>query len=180
MIRKATKDDASRVAEIHVFGWRAAYGDIVAEGYLFGRLSVARRAAALAEQLGTGEETYVYEEAGIPGRPGDEPGAVIRGWMTIGDSRDDDIRGGPDGDGAFELWAVYVDPLMKRRGVGKALVAFCEAEARARGRDSVSLWVFRDNAPARAFYQALGYRPDGAEQLIEGLGAREVRYRKRL
>jgi len=180
MIRRATRDDAARVAEIHVFGWRAAYEGIVAEGYLFGRLSVTRRAAMLAERLESEEETYVYEETGIAGRPGDEPQAVVRGWVTIGDCRDEDICDSAAGARAFELWGVYVDPLMKRRGVGRALVAFCEAEARARGRDTVYLWVFKDNAPSRAFYEALGYLPDSKEQLIEGLGAWELRYRKRL
>jgi len=83
-------------------------------------------------------------------------------------------------DSAFELWGVYVDPLMKRTGVGRALAAFCETEARARGKSEITLLVLRDNAPARAFYEALGFAPDGKEQFLDALGAVETRYRKRL
>ena len=174
MIRTAHGDDAPRIAEIHVFGWRAAYRGIIPDGYLFGGLSVTRRAAALAGKLESEEETYVWEDGPLPSLPGKEPASVIRGWMTIGDSRDEDA------DGAFELWGIYVDPLMKRTGVGRALVAFCEAEARARGKSEITLWVLRDNAPSRAFNEALGFAPDGKEQFLEGLGTTETRYRKRL
>ena len=85
---------------------------------------------------------------------------------------------GDDARGAFELWGIYVDPLMKRTGVGRALVAYCEAEARAREKSEITLWVLRDNASARAFYEALGFAPDGKEQFLDGLGTTETRYRK--
>lgn len=174
MIRKATTEDAPRLAEIHVFGWRAAYRGIVPEEYLFKTLSVARRAPRFAEAIAAGEETYVLaDDAG--GAEG-----ILRGFMTIGDCRDDDVANGPEGGRAFELWGIYVDPLMKRAGVGRRLVEFCEGEARARGRSAIYLWVLRDNAPSRAFYEAMGFAPDGREQLIERLGAWETRYVKRL
>jgi len=162
MIRKATRDDAPRIAEIHVFGWRAAYRGIVPDEILFNRLSVVKRAPMIADALDTDEETYVYDDG------------IIRGWMTVGDCRDDDAKG------AFELWGIYVDPLLKRAGVGRALVAFCEEIALARGKSEICLWVFSDNAPSRAFYEAMGFAADGKEQLIERLGAMETRYRKTL
>ena len=65
--------------------------------------------------------------------------------------------GAPDADEA------YVDELgvaawARRRGVGRALLAACEAEARRAGRDRLTLWVTIDNAPARALYEGCGFR----------------------
>ncbi|MBU0927932.1 MAG: GNAT family N-acetyltransferase [Spirochaetes bacterium] len=162
MIRKAARDDAPRIAEIHVFGWRAAYRGIVPDEILFNRLSVVKRAPSIADALEADEETYVYEDG------------FVRGWMTIGDCRDEDAKDD------FELWGIYVDPLLKRSGVGRALVGFCEDQARARGKRRIKLWVFKDNAPSRSFYEAMGFSTDGKEQLIEKLGAIEIRYQKYL
>jgi hypothetical protein len=43
------------------------------------------------------------------------------------------------------------------------------------------LWVFEENGESRAFYEALGWRPDGARQVDDFGGAHpiEVRYRRR-
>jgi ribosomal protein S18 acetylase RimI-like enzyme len=46
------------------------------------------------------------------------------------------------------------------RGVGKALMAYAEEWARARGCDRVDLDVFVTNERAIAFYERLGYRAD--------------------
>lgn len=46
----------------------------------------------------------------------------------------------------------------------------------------VLLWVFERNADGRAFYERLGWRPDGASQVDDFGGAQpvEVRYRHTL
>jgi ribosomal protein S18 acetylase RimI-like enzyme len=165
IIRRATPEDAARLGEIHVFGWRMAYRGLVSDEILFGKLRVVKRAEAFRKVLEEGsEETYVAESEGI-----------LRGFMTIGDCRDPDK--GPD---AFELWGIYVDPCFLRGGYGSRLLQFCEAEARSRGRSELLLWVFEENPRARAFYEKQGLCPDGKRQLIEGLGAYEVRYAKHL
>lgn len=165
MIRRAVAKDAGRLAEIHVFGWRMAYRGIVSDEVLFRKMLVESSTARWLKTLAPeGEETYIEEENG-----------VIRGFMTIGDCRDPDK--GKDG---FELWGIYVDPAFWRGGAGGRLVDFCESEALGRGRREVVLWVFEDNRLARAFYEKHGFSPDGKSQVIEGLGAVEMRYAKDL
>lgn len=44
------------------------------------------------------------------------------------------------------------------RGVGRALLAWCEEQARAGGAERMLLEVREDNARARAFYAAAGFR----------------------
>jgi RimJ/RimL family protein N-acetyltransferase len=51
----------------------------------------------------------------------------------------------------------------------------------AAGYSSVTLWVLRDNRRARRFYERAGFAPDGATNVLTGLGdVRELRYRQRL
>jgi len=164
MIRRAVIDDAERIAEIHIFGWRSAYRGIVSDAYLFGKTSVAGRIAGVRKAIDEGlEETYVFEEDGI-----------LKAFMTIGNARN------ADKSDAFELWGLYVEPLFKGQGVGTQMVAFCEQCARERGFTEIILWVFKDNAKSRRFYEKMGYAPDGKEETIARFNAVQVRYCKKL
>ena len=90
----------------------------------------------------------------------------------------------PDRPPSAELATLYVQGPFFRRGVGTALLQ--RAEAAARGHGDAPLWlsVNAQNAPARAFYCARGYRTidtmffeiGGAQYSNEGLegGAREA------
>ncbi|MGF1659931.1 MAG: GNAT family N-acetyltransferase [Rubrimonas sp.] len=71
-------------------------------------------------------------------------------------------------DGAPALWVsdLYVAPDARGRGAGAALMAAAQAEARARGGARVVFTVWRENAPARAFYARLGAREVGDELLM--------------
>lgn len=67
-----------------------------------------------------------------------------------------------------ELHALYVLPASWGRGVGRRLLAVAGPVR--------ELWVLRDNARARRFYERHGWRPDGAE--ATPAGAVELRYRR--
>jgi ribosomal-protein-alanine N-acetyltransferase len=61
------------------------------------------------------------------------------------------------GDEEAHLLLLAVDPVVRRHGVGAALVAWLEASARAAGVGPVYLEARAGNAEARAFYRRLGY-----------------------
>jgi len=61
------------------------------------------------------------------------------------------------GDEEAHLLLLAVDPRLRRRGLGAALVAWLEASARAAGVGPVYLEARATNAAARAFYRRLGY-----------------------
>ncbi len=63
--------------------------------------------------------------------------------------------------GEAELLTLAVAPAARRQGLGRALVAAFEAEAKLRGAAEAFLEVAEDNAPARALYAAAGYRETG-------------------
>jgi hypothetical protein len=52
--------------------------------------------------------------------------------------------------------------------------------ARGNGYTRAVLWVLRDNQRGHAFYEALGWAPDGAErkETLTPYGLPEVRYSK--
>ena len=100
-------------------------------------------------------------------------GARTLGFASTGPSRDEP--------GVGELYAIYVDPDEWSRGAGRALIARAE-ERLAEEYAEATLWVLEDNPRARRFYEAAGWRTDGARQAVERLGVSppEIRYRKRL
>jgi ribosomal protein S18 acetylase RimI-like enzyme len=55
------------------------------------------------------------------------------------------------------LETMAVAPVARGRGHGGRLLEFADAEARRRGRRSVSLYCIRDNPRARALYERHGY-----------------------
>lgn len=55
----------------------------------------------------------------------------------------------------------YVDPSVRRKGVGKALAAKLLDEAKAMRIDRVDLEVFPKNEAAAAFWRSLGFRTAG-------------------
>ena len=95
-----------------------------------------------------------------------------------------------DGDGlagfvAFDeptadVKALYVAPERFGTGVGSVLLRAAHEQLQAAGHEDVALWVFADNAAARAFYTAHGYAPDGASATNARTGLEEVRLSRRL
>ena len=94
MVRLASKDDLSRVAEIQVFGWRNAYRGIVSDEVLFKTLSVCKRKEKYEKEL-TENETEIFVN---------EINGIITGFIVTSKCRDNDKRD------SFELCAIYVEP----------------------------------------------------------------------
>ena len=161
MIRRAVIEDASRIAEIHVFGWRSAYRGLISDEILFNIL-VSKRTESFRKAISENiEETYVFDEDGI-----------IKAFMTVGKSRNDDKND------AFELWGLYVEPLLKRQGIGTAMMNYCEKCAIERKYKDIILWVFKRNENSIMFYEKMGYQKEGKEEMIDRFNEIEVRYSK--
>ena len=167
MIRKALVNDSSRLAEIHVFGWRCAYNEFISMEHLINKMTVKSREEKWIDILTETKEsnvTYVYEENNI-----------VKGFMTIGDCRDEDktIE-------TFELWGIYIDPLFQRQCVGSKLVSHCEAEAITKRKKEIVLWVFEKNKNSIKFYNKMGFEFDGKVKLLDYFNENEIRMCKGL
>lgn len=169
MIRLATKNDAMRIAEIIVFGWRSAYGSIIDEKILYKNMSVVKRYESLVEILENEHNYYVYEDNDI-----------VKGFFLYGDSREEDEvkNGNLNVTVPLELIAIYVEPGFKNQGVGSKLIEACEAIAKEKDKDEIRLWVLEDNHSARCFYEKHGFESTYVTKKLERFGVNEVRYRK--
>ncbi|WP_176159637.1 GNAT family N-acetyltransferase [Prosthecobacter debontii] len=165
MIRSATTSDARSIAEIHVSAWRAAYQGILPEGYL-NRFSVEKR-----EQIWKGACEQDDSDLLVA-----TTRSEVVGFCHLTPSRDQ------DSEDAGEITSIYLAPEQKRRGLGRALVEASLALASAQGFERITLWVLVENLPARQFYEALGFRPDGMlkEETDGDVCLREMRYQIRV
>ncbi|PSK65724.1 Mycothiol acetyltransferase [Micromonospora sp. MH33] len=99
--------------------------------------------------------------------------------MTVAE-RDGRVVGfsylGPDdaGDPATGLLnAIHLEPAERGRGTGRALMVDALDAMRDRGWSRAALWVLRDNAAARRFYERGGWTATG-EQRDDVIGATVV------
>ena len=97
MIRKATEEDFSRIAEIFVFNNRINYFPIFKqEEYSFGELQVVSMIDHYFGKEEVLENLYVADECGI-----------VKGFMEIHGT---------------EIRKLYVDPCFQSGGIGKKLI----------------------------------------------------------
>ncbi|WCO65649.1 GNAT family N-acetyltransferase [Iamia majanohamensis] len=81
-------------------------------------------------------------------------------------------------DGAVTMTSLWSAPGFRRMGVADQLVSAVRDWARAAGATELRQWLVERNAHARAFHDALGFVPTGAERPFEPHPAlREVELR---
>ncbi|HTX56619.1 MAG TPA: GNAT family N-acetyltransferase [Candidatus Acidoferrales bacterium] len=85
-----------------------------------------------------------------------EAEGVPAGFLLMLDSLPDEVTGD---DQAFVVY-MAVENAARRTGVGSALLARAEDEARKRGAPYMALMVTQENAAARALYERAGYRTE--------------------
>ena len=132
--------------------WRAAYRGIVPDDYLDG--------------LSYDESERLWRDAIAAGDGGvfvAEDGAGVFGFAS-GSPRERFSRELREYEG--ELKTLYVLPYRKGAGAGRQLVGAVARHFVDRGVNSMLLWAFAENRPARGFYGSLGGVPvaeDGFE-----------------
>jgi ribosomal protein S18 acetylase RimI-like enzyme len=156
-VRPARPEDAEGMVRVHGDAWRAAYRGIVPDAFLEG---VGREPDAVERR----RRWTAHPEALVLVA---EDGGEVVGFAIGGPPRT--IPPGFDA----ELALIYVLPGRQGGGIGRRLFGEVAAALAARGSRSLALWVLRDNAPGRAFYERLGGR-FLAEKEIEIGGARLV------
>jgi ribosomal protein S18 acetylase RimI-like enzyme len=144
IIRPASSPDAANLARMHVESWRETYPGLVPQAML-SSLSVDARTAAWSRILAEPSQATAVFVTELGGR--------IVGFGSCGKQRAEALRlQGYDG----EIHALYVLKGFQRRALGTGLLSAMAAHMQGRGMRAASLWVLRNNAPARCFYEHRG------------------------
>lgn len=145
-IRDATREDAAAIARLHTQVWRRTYRDL-APAAAFAALDEACRRETWNDLLAHPRPQQVALVA--------ERDARLAGFGLAG------APGDPAFGGRGEVKYLYVDAALHRRGIGRRLLAESARRLDAKGFAGLALGVVTGNAPAMAFYAALGGRAVG-------------------
>ena len=145
-LRRANPQDAARLGALHVASWREAYAGLMPES-LLASLSVEARSAMWTRILA---DPPAFDNLAVFVA---EDGGDIVGLGSCGRQRD---RALADRGFEAEIGAIYILRSHQRGGVGRALMREMAAALHYHGLGAVALWVLRENAAARAFYERLG------------------------
>ena len=159
-VRRAVVDDADAIERVRTDTWRDAYRGLMPDSLLDAMGYDATRRRALMSALPPHQFVLVAEH----------DGAVV-GFCLGGHSRtpDDPFRG--------EVYAIYVLPEHHGRGIGRALLRAGAKELIERGFPSMIIWVLRENAASRLFYERMGGRHvRDEERELEGVRITESGY----
>lgn len=140
-VRAARPEDAEAFAACHLECWREAYDGLWGPERL-AEVDVAEMAQERREQIEAGSATNVLAE---------ENGEVI-GVAISGPSRDENPQV-PE-----EVYAIYIRQEHYGSGLADDLLQATIGDRPA------TLWVYRDNPRAAAFYMHRGFIQDGAER----------------
>jgi ribosomal protein S18 acetylase RimI-like enzyme len=152
-IRQARLTDAAGLAHVHETTWRETYAGLLSE-HLLKALTADARTVAWRRMLegtpGHLSTTYVAEREGR-----------LVAFASCGAQRDKDLAAaGYPG----EFTAVYVLKTDQRRGLGTRLMQVMMSDLVERGLAGFTLWVPRENIPARSLYEQLGGRLVGQRE----------------
>lgn len=146
MVRKATKKDISRIAEIIVFGKRVAYRTIFQNDEVsFNEIQVIPLWEEYKDNLEKMEHMLVFDDG------------IVKGVINCNPAGDE-----------VEICEFYVEPFFKGQGIGRELIQNVIAEAKTTQKKRIFLWVLEENGSARRFYEANGFRASGETCLVEG------------
>ena len=154
-VREALPDDAEAFSACHYACWQEAYSELW-DADRFAQLDPVELAAVRRREIEAGEFQHWLAEV---------DGEVV-GIAMSGPPEDEKSST------TLELYAIYVREAYYGTGIASKLLTA------ATGTHPVSLWVYRDNARASAFYVNRGFIPDGSER-VDPSGILELRFVRR-
>ena len=167
VVERARVEDAAAIASVHAESLRVSH-----QAFLSPRAAESTLAPAL--ELRTQGWRGWIERRRASAFVARDTGAVV-GFCAVHPMPEE----GSGADSTAELAALFLLPSHWRSGLGRRLCQAAFVEARERGFSSAAVWVLDPNERARRFYEALGFRADGASRVYyEGMG--EIVHESRL
>jgi ribosomal protein S18 acetylase RimI-like enzyme len=155
-IRRADLSDAGALAQVHEATWRETYAGLMSERMLDALTADAR------------EKVWQGILSGAAGRPtvyvAERAGRIVA-FSSCGPQTDQDFAAAGF---AGEFTSVYVLKSDQRQGLGTSLMQTMMSDLADRGLFGFTLWVPRENIPARSLYEQLGGRLAGQREIMRG------------
>ena len=86
------------------------------------------------------------------------------------------INGHSIGDKTIEITDFYVEPFFVGQGIGTLLMKHMIQQIKEKGYRKIILWVIKDNAGARKFYEMNGFANSGETRIIQGTAKEDCCY----
>ena len=161
MIRKATLDDVSRIAEIEIFAKRTAYRSIFNDDtFSFGVMQVLPLAKKYMTNPSLLENIIVFDDDFVRGMSKTSPIINLEQMDTV------------------EIIHLFIDPFFQNMGIGTKILCEIETQCLSNGISNIILWVLEKNNLARAFYEKQGFIPTDERNLVKGTLEYAVKYSK--
>ena len=137
--RRAGVEDVPQVARVHVLSWQKSFEGVAPQAFL-DSMNVEQRTKAFSERFGDEDYRMFVAEA---------PDGAIAGFVDFGKARHE--LAGYD----TELFAIYLLPELKGRGVGAELFKHGVRDLLARGFTAMYLQALKVS-PYKSFYEKMG------------------------
>jgi ribosomal protein S18 acetylase RimI-like enzyme len=142
-VRAATTSDLAAIARIHMASWHDAYRGVIPDEILDGR-TVEGSLSGWRSTLKKYPDNISVAETGD---------ALLAGFCCAGPVVDAE-RNAPF---EFEIYGLHVAPIMRRRGIGAALLRAALNRAVVREQvNSAIVWTLKDLTLSRSFYAREG------------------------
>lgn len=159
VIRTARRTDATGIARVHEHTWKEAYKGLIDGSYLD---NLTERRLAPRWRTNLDKRSQQLDDQAYVAVAGKE----VIGFVMVGASRE------PFAPWEAEISMVYVLKEHRGVGVGRALMKSAADHCIRRAMFSGGLWVLRDNASARDFYEAL--KGEHAGRKVDSVGGQIV------
>lgn len=135
MIRTANLIDIKQIADIKISCWKEAYKDIIDSNYL--------NSMTLESQINNYANNYNLNNIVVA----ESDGRIIGfcRFCSVDDLNCD-----------CEIREIYVEPTLKRTGIGGTLFDYTKSLLKSKGHKKLAVGVFTDNNDARRFYEKMG------------------------
>jgi ribosomal protein S18 acetylase RimI-like enzyme len=141
--RMATEADVEAICRVCAAGWRDTYRATHTPADIEATIAGFYAPGRVRSEIGTGSDWWGWIVAESDGRVGAAGG------------------GGPAEPGACELYVLYVDPPLQRRGLGSAVLRLVTEQGRAHGAVTQRVAVAPENSQGIGFYRRHGFREAG-------------------
>ena len=151
-VRRALREDAEVVGEIHSKAWKSAYRGLFPDDHIDSD-TASRRTGEFLESIKDDKCMYFLLEAS------GQPAGIVKTCEC---------------DNVLEIESIYILSEHRGQGLGAEAIDFILAY---KPWDGIFLWVLEDNIKARRFYEKNGFKLSGDTRTINrGVELKQLRY----